>query len=146
MAKYQVTVWRDLTYYGITEVEAPDARAAIEKAREEVDDIDMEDCGCGGEPVHCMQAEPVEKEGNTATDEASWESPDNLNRAAMFKAAAAMLAALRTLTCWDDASNAQGTNGDTDWAGLDAAMASARAAIAQAEAAGVTTPAQESAT
>jgi hypothetical protein len=40
-------------------------------------------------------------------------------------------AALAAVVAWDDASNAQGTNGDTDWSGLDATTNAARALLAK---------------
>jgi len=141
MAKrYDVTVWRDLTHYGVIEVEATSAAAAIEKVRNDkdaIDDCDMEDCSGDFQPVHYISARPLEDCPNaTEGDEAELDLNHTHN------AARTMLAALEAITvsanavvdCWERGDLAGAVNM------LDADSDLVAAAIAQARAAGITTP------
>ena len=130
MPKYQVTAWQDVTHSGVLEIEANSAADALEEARQlfEDGDGDCEETG-NSESIHCMEAEPVEVLDDMPADKASWQDPNNFDRAKMGDAARAMLAALQKVTALPGAAV------DCQRAGV---LDEINAAIAVAIAAGLT--------
>jgi hypothetical protein len=145
--QYDVTAWKDFTHYATITIAARTPAEAIEKARQgwEDGDPDWEPCDDGGQPVHYAHAEPncdlSELSADEAENNAEWLALEAPCNTALIDAARAMLAALTAMNHVDHAEGyciCPACDGVLPPEHHSTSCNDARAAIAQAEAAGIT--------